>query len=574
MSSNALQKTTNFEYARQVCDFLPDASFVAALNIYREALNDPNLDDYVLAQMALHDRFFLLTNVLNFSRVIFNLADKPQWIYERCREVEADPDGYLDLWAREHFKSVIITFAGSIQECAKDSAIYQDLNPPDAYFRGEGQEITICILSQDNAGARKFVKQDKHEIETNPLLHRYWPDVFWKNPKADAPSWSVDAGIYLKRKSNPKEPTISGHGLVDGLPTGPHYKLIITDDAVTKKSVGTPDQIIKTTDSYELSDFLTARIDKTKPARRWGIGTRYNFADTYGVLIKRGALKTRIYPATEDGTPDGKPVLLSQEQWDDKKRTSSSRTIACQMLQNPLAGDEQEFKLEWIRRYEVRPKTLNVGILVDPASSKKKGTSNSAFAVIGLDANFNKYLLDGACHKMNLGERWTMLKNLRSKWLRQPGVQAVLVGYEKYGMQSDIEHFEEMMQIEKTSFPIQEINWTRDDSQAKDDRIRRLIPDHQNWKFFYPYEGGQTANQMEAVQHGEGYLVAKPIKRKNHEGRIYNLVQWMIDNEYSFFPATTVKDFMDSMSRFYDLDINPPQIISESDLLPEYAGDY
>jgi hypothetical protein len=139
-------------------------------------------------------------------------------------------------------------------------------------------------------------------------------------------------------------------------------------------------------------------------------------------------------------------------------------------------------------------------------------------------------------------------------------------------MQSDIQHFQTMMQIEGRSFDIEEVSWVRQGSQEKDQRIRRLEPDHRNWRFFYPYEGKKvTKLQHEAQTAGRGYLVAKPIKRVDENGRIYNLVQYLIDNEYLFFPAGA-KDLMDAMSRFYDLEMAPPRLYRESDLIPETAG--
>jgi len=555
------QTPNNQEYARQVCAYLPTANYEEALKVYDLVLNDPNLDDFVISQMGLVDRYFFLTMLLRIGETS-NRVWHP-WLYERTREVEADPDGHLDFWSREHWKSSIITFAGSLQEIAKDP------------------EITIGIFSHNTQHSRdRFILRLKREMEMNPNLPRYYPDVFWSNPKKDASIWSRDSGLIVQRKGNPAEPTLSGWGLVDGQPTGSHFRLIIYDDVVTEKSVTTPEMILKTTEMWELSLFMTGEPQDAgdKPRVQY-IGTRYNFADTYAVMLSRKIAIPRIYAATDNGLPDGEPVYLDKDQWEDKKKQISQKTLACQMLQNPLAGEEQEFKLEWIRRWEVRPEVLNVCIMVDPASSKKKGTSNSAFSVIGIDHALNKYLLDGACHKMSLTERWSILKYLRKKWLRQPGIQVVSVGYEKYGMQADIEHFNEMMLIDGESFPINELNWPRDDTNAKDDRIRRLAPDHQNWRFFYPWEPDKATNLNEVDtplmrrvdERKKSYLKAVPIKRKDHNGHIYNLVNWFLENEYVFFPATTSKDFMDSMSRIYDMDMNPPMIYNEEDLLPDAA---
>jgi hypothetical protein len=505
----------------------------------------PEVINEIIAELGRGDRYFLLTHLLNRVDAIHT------WIYDRCREVEAAPDDYIDLWARGHYKSTIITFSGAIQEIIKDP------------------EISIGIFSHTRPIARAFLRQIKIELEYNKKLQAVYPSIFWANPTKDSPLWSEESGIVVKRKSNPKEATVESWGLVDGQPTSKHFKLRIYDDVVTRESVTTGEQIIKTTEAYELSQNLSSR-----PPRQWMPGTRYHFADTYKTMLDRKSAKARTYPATHDGTPDGKPVFLTQEEWDKKKRDMGPYTIACQMLLNPVAGSEQDLRPEWIRTWEVRPLTLNVYILADPADSKEKGTSNTAMAVIGLDANHNKYLLDGLCHKMNLKERWEALKGFHKKWTKEPGIQGVYVGYEKYGMQADIQHFQQMMEIENYNFPIEEVSWTKDSVNSKDDRIRRLVPDLSSWRFYFPYEGEETKKQREFKQNGQDYLCSSPIKKINHEKKVYNLVQWMIANEYMLFPATTQKDFLDVMSRIYDMpDYVIPGVYNESDTLPTVAED-
>jgi len=554
----------NTDFIRQAVEWLHStATFDQALDFYEALANDERCDDWTIAELGKKDRFFLLTHLCGRVDAI------DPWMYERCREVESNPDECIDLWARDHYKSTWITFAGSIQEI---------LNDP---------EITIGIFSHTRPIARGFSVQIKRELETNERLKQLYPDILYDNPQREAPRWSADA-LVVKRKSNPKEATVEAWGMVDGQPTSTHFALLIFDDVVTIESVNTPDQIIKTTNAWEIAQ----NLGRSTNPRRWHIGTRYNFADTWGVLLGRKFLTPRIYPATDDGTMDGKPVFLSPEVWEKKKKESSVYTIACQQLMNPIAGSEQVFKPEWIRYWAIRPRTLNVYIMVDYAGSRTStGSSNTAMTVIGVDVPRNKYLLDGLCHKMGLSERWKQLKALRNYWIRQPGIQTVTVGYERYGAQSDIEHFKEMMQIENYHFEIIELNWPRDGQHAKDERIKRLQPDHQHWRFFYPRpqtgpyfdERGQlitekvqphiTKLQSKAIESGDEYLVAKPIKARDEEGKIYDVVLKFIENEYLFFPNTIYKDFFDSMSRIYDMEIVPPTIYNEQDLLPDVPED-
>lgn len=514
-----------------------------ALEFYAECEQS---EDWVelYAELGLADRFFLLSVLLNAHYAC------SEWVYMACREVEAAPDGHIDLWSREHFKSSTITYAGIIQSVMRD------------------QEVTVGIFSHTKPIAKGFLKQIKREFESNELLKSIYPEILYANPAKESPMWNEDAGIIVKRSGNPREATVEASGLVDGMPTSRHYKLRVYDDVVTRESVTTPEQIAKTTEALDLSQALGS-----DGGRVWYIGTRYHMGDTYQTILDRGAAIPRIKPATEDGTPDGKPVLWSQAYWDEKKLNSSDFVIACQYLQNPTAGTQSMFNKEWLRVYELRPETLNIYIMVDPASSRKVGSDATAMAVLGVDHAGNKYLLDGYRHKMNLLERWDNMRNLRRTWINRPGVQLVRVGYERYGMQSDLEYFEERMRLEGESFDIVELAWPREGGGSKADRVQRLLPDHKRGRIYLPARLKEPSSaQKKAMEDGRPHIIAQPIKRKDQDGRIYDLSESYIE-EYIRFPFAVHDDLIDAVSRIYDMDYTTPTPMSQYTkyLEPEYA---
>jgi len=403
-----------------------------------------------LRQLCLNDLFFLLTVACKRKDI------NRDWLYDRCREVESDPDGFLDLWAREHYKSTIITFGKTIQDILR--------NP----------EITVGFFSHVRQIAKDFLNQIKRELEDNSFLQALFPDILYVDPRRESPTWSLDGGLLVKRKTNPKEKTLEAWGLVDGQPTSKHFSLLVYDDVVTLASVTTPDQIKKVTDAWALSLNLGAQGG----ARRT-IGTRYHFNDTYRVMMERKAVKPRIYPATDNGKIDGVPVFFTKERLKAKRSDEGPYIFACHMLLDPKEDSVMGFKEEWLRYYyEIKSFAgWNFYILIDPAGEKKRVNDYTVIAVIALAPDGNYYFVDGVRDRLNLTQRTDKL----FAFVRQ--YNPLAVGYEKYGLQADIEHIEYIMEKENYRFKIMPLGGV----MAKPDRIRRLVPIFEQGRWYMPY---------------------------------------------------------------------------------------
>lgn len=445
------------------------------------------------------DLFFLLTEVLNRPDI-----DRP-WLRERCNEVQLEPNGMLDLWAREHYKSTLITFGLTIQDIL---ASHGD----EPLLSWNGREATIGIFSHTRPNAKGFLRQIKQEFETNRRLQALFPDILWPDPRKSSPKWSEDDGIVVKRKGNPKEATVEAWGIVDGQPTGKHFLRLVYDDLVTKESVSTPEMIQKTTDALSLSYNLGAEGGEVR-----FIGTRYHYNDSYKAVLDRGTAKPRIYPATEDGSATGIPVLLTPELLAKKRQDMGPYVFACQMLQDPKADETQGFKEEWLRYYDKQPTNTTNYILVDAANGKRASNDYTAAWVVGLGSDKNYYILDIVRDRLNLTQRAKMLMDLHRRW------QPHQIRYEKYGMMADIEHIKYVQEQESYRFTITEVAG----QTSKPDRIKRLIPLFEQGRVYLP----------------------KSLYKTNYEGTAEDLVQTFIHQEYKPFPVSIHDDMLDSLAR-------------------------
>jgi len=443
----------------------------------------------VFRELCRADLFYLLVRACGREDMLH------PWLYERVRDVEGAPDGYLDLWSREHYKSTVITFGLTLQEILKDP------------------NVTIGIFSHTRPIAKAFMRQVMREMESNEKLHAAFPDVLWGKSLKDSPKWSEDDGIIVKRTSNPKEATVEAWGLVDGQPTSKHFSILMYDDVVVKDSVTTPDMIEKTMSALEVSYNLG-----TTPGRRRFAGTRWHFNDPYATIQKRGTVKVRVHPCSRDGTETGDPVLWTREQMAEKRRDMGPYNFSAQCLLNPKADALQGFKRDWIRTYKsVDHSKMPKYILVDAASSKKKSSDYTSMMVVALGLDQNYYVVDMVRDRLNLRERADRLFSLHRKW------RPLEIRYERYGMMADIEHIKDRQEKENYRFEIKEVAG----KTGKEDRIKRLLPIFEQGRMWFP----------------------QSMHVSDWEKVVRDLVHDFIEEEYMAFPVGSHDDMLDCLAR-------------------------
>ena len=502
----------NTAFLKQAITFLNGANCQQSIRFYEEMFRMPEMDDWLYAQLGKEDLFFLLIHLLRRPDV------GHPWLYERCREVELEPDDMLDLWAREHYKSTIITFGLTIQDVLRDP------------------EITVGIFSHSRPIAKSFLRQIKLEFEQNETLKALYPDVLWGDPRQESPKWSEDEGIVVRRKGNPKESTIEAWGLVDSMPTSKHFRLLNYDDVVTKESVTTPDMMAKTTAALELSYSLG-----TEGGRRRFIGTRYHFNDTYRTVLERGTAKLRLHDGTVNNCGDIKrPALWSPELMAKKRRDYGVYTFACQILQNPKADATHGMKREWLQYWTPdKGAGLNKYLIVDPANSKKATADYTTMWVVGLGPDENYYVLAVYRDRWNLTERANMLFKLHRAW------KPVQTRYEEYGLQADIEHIEAEMVTRKYRFKITKVGG----KVRKEERIKRLIPLFEAGRIILPHQFHITTAERETK----------------------DMIHEFVENEYLAFPVPVHDDMLDALARIAepDLELKWPAMV---EAMPTYEA--
>lgn len=350
-------------------------------------LNEWNL----YRNMIQRDLWFFVYFVMKNS-----LANHP-FIVEACKEIEDEVNDTLEVWARDHLKTTIISTARTCQKILIDP------------------EKRIGIFSAVRPLAVKIQNLIKNVLES-PFLVRCFPDILYADPKREAPKWTEDpaGGLIVKRKGFYKEATVSSWGLVEGMPVGDHYTDLVMDDIVNQ-DLQSPEIMQKVCDNFDMAENIGTRDRQITV-----VGTFYRHDDPLVYIMNKRDVETgepmfklRKKTATIDGTFTGKSAFLPEKTLK-KKRSGKIYFFMCQQLLDPTPRGHEKLNRDHlikVKRSEL-PSRLYKFMLIDGAGDLGRRLDRTADAwammVIGVepyrDAEGNNriYILDMLIEDMDL----------------------------------------------------------------------------------------------------------------------------------------------------------------------------
>lgn len=475
--------------------------------IFTDVASGKFSEKMALRSLFANDLWFLV----NYG---FRITDKEAWngekahhpfVVQMCQMVETGPRAdTLDIWARGHWKSTVITQAETIQ--------FQIKNP----------DCCSGIFAYSRPAAKKPLTGLKNLLETSELLQWCFDDVLWKRPDVEAPKWSLDEGLIFKRTNHSRgESSIESWGLTEGMPTGRHYERVVFDDLETEDIRESPDMLAKVFSKFQMAFVNLGTMSKTNSRRI--IGTYYSH---FGPNVKIGNMAypdgrkvfaLRIVPGSKDGTRGGDPVLMDAESWELAK---TGEHFNSQQLCDPTPSSEIRLNGSYLRPVEPAfiPKSVYKFMVLDQAGGDETNKQSGdlwSYGVLGIEpilddiGQSNVYLLDIEADKMSHSEG---IDGIVRMYLRNGIIQQM--GVEKAGMSTTEIHITNALRM----------------------RGRRLSLDAGN------------------------LVLLKPAGRSK-EKRVETALQWPLNNGKLFYSTAIPRKYIDAITEemqkfpFYHVDI-------------------
>ena len=342
----------------------------------------------------------------------------------------------LVLYPRDHMKSALVAFRVA-WEITRNPAIR-----------------VLYISSTANLAQKqlKFIK----DILTCPQYRLYWPEMVhedeFRREKWTETEIAVD---HPKRKEEAvRDPTVFTAGLTTTI-TGMHCDIAVLDDVVVAENAYSEEGRNKVKTQYSLLSSIEGAN-----AKEWVVGTRYHLKDLYNDML---SMAVDVYEETEEGLEvvgseplyevmeravesvgDGTGEFLwpRQQRSDgvwfgfDREILAKKRAQYLDRLQfraqyynDPNDPDGATISREYFQYYDrkhlsrsdgkwfIKGKRINVFAAIDFAYSRRIKADYSSIVVVGVDKDWNYYILDIERFKTDkIGDYFRKILALHQKW--------------------------------------------------------------------------------------------------------------------------------------------------------------
>lgn len=301
------------------------------------------------------------------------------------------------------------------------------------------------------------MREIKGHFEKNEALRFLYGDQVNSDEK-----WTETQIVLAGRTSNLKEPSIQV-GSIDTSLTSQHYDLIICDDLVSRNNIGTKEQMQKVKQYWKDIQSLLEPDGMIIV-----VGTRWNFDDLYGDLLKLDGFVRMIVSCYDENRL---PIFPEKYKLEDLQATQSqigTYDFSCLYLNNPVDDESADFKRSYFdNRYKESDLIgipLNYFITIDNAPSTKKGTDYIGIIVNGVNEHNNWYLQWVERFKGNTPELINKIFDLWNKW------NPIIIGVEQKAFADLIKPFLDAESKRRKQFPF--VKELKDGGVRKEDRIR------------------------------------------------------------------------------------------------------
>ncbi len=426
------------------------------------------------------------------------------YVFDMCREIQADPDGYLRLRPRAHLKTTIGTVYLTIwsflpiygrpdEIVAIITWVMEDVG--ESFVDGIQQQLEPGELPAHSLLQRP---EDAPPMRRNEILAYHWPEIFYQDPQKEAPRghWKK-SHLCLKSHPGVREASIGMFGL-GGIRTGKHYGILNYDDIVTRESSSTPDSCLDCTRKFQATGPLQSSARGTK-IRAWG--TRWALNDTYQWIIDQGILKVKeeyhdcYSPHVFGETPVS--LLHPGSEWLDRWRVTLGQDLFAANMRNRPLDESSVWHLnpDWLRHsyYDGTPDEVaddaNLYAFVDPAKLSGTGPKRkdyTAIVVLALRADARRYVVEMIRDRMEVADMVEIVFKIDDYW-RGRGNPIKIWWWESRGASLDVEFWHTQAELRKnaaiTFLPFQSI-------EKKDSRIGRLKWPFQKGLIRFPRQSG------------------------------------------------------------------------------------